>query len=557
MKNLNKILFVFAFMLSLTACQDDDHSLGDINAPQEIDVQHVIQGQDTGENPYGDGSGYVDFTAVSENAISYKYIFSDGSTEVVPSGILRKRFTKPDVNTYTVTVVASGKGGLTTTKTIEVTVFSDFRDPEAVQMLTGGSSKTWYVAADIKGHLGVGPNSANAGENWQPIWYSANPFEKAGGASACFYDTELVFTLEGELVKFKQNNGGSSFYNKAFFPGGPGADDACLPLDTSASKNVLFGPSESILMTTNPEKTRGTTMTFSDGGFMAYFINQPTYEILEISDTQMSVRAIMGGDNALAWYLIFTTTKPVQGGGPGPGEDFTNLVWSDEFEIAGPPDASKWTRETGTGQNGWGNNEAQTYTTNASNCKVENGKLIITAKKETVGTSDYTSARLISRDSYNFKYGKVEFSAKLPVGGGTWPALWMLGSNYSNPATAWPACGEIDIMEHKGNFPNTIHGTLHYPSSPGANTSANNTATKVISNASTEFHKYSMIWTATSIRIFVDDQLYHTVANNSSLPFNANFFLIMNVAMGGNFGGAIDPAFTESSMEVEYVRVYQ
>jgi beta-glucanase (GH16 family) len=128
----------------------------------------------------------------------------------------------------------------------------------------------------------------------------------------------------------------------------------------------------------------------------------------------------------------------------------------------------------------------------------------------------------------------------------------MLGQNYAT--NIWPACGEIDIMEHKGNDVNKIYGTLHYPGNFGGNANGNSTT---ITGATTEFHIYKTIWTATSIKIYVDDLLYHSVANNNSLPFNSDFFLILNVAMGGTFGGSVDPAFTSSTMEVDYIRIYK
>jgi len=226
------------------------------------------------------------------------------------------------------------------------------------------------------------------------------------------------------------------------------------------------------------------------------------------------------------------------------------LVWSDEFNTDGLPDPTKWGYDLGAG--GWGNNESQYYTSRAENAVVINGSLKITAKRENFSGSNFTSARLLSKDKYSFKYGKVEVRAKLPVGGGTWPAIWMLGSDIGT--TGWPGCGEIDIMEHLGNDLNRIYGTLHYPGRSGGSA---NGASRVISNATTEFHVYSLEWSASLIKIFADDQLVHTVVNSSAIPFNHNFFFILNVAMGGGFGGTIDPAFDQSSMEVDYIRVYQ
>ena len=142
--------------------------------------------------------------------------------------------------------------------------------------------------------------------------------------------------------------------------------------------------------------------------------------------------------------------------------------------------------------------------------------------------------------------------ARLPKGNGPWPAIWMLGSNIGT--TGWPACGEIDIMEHHGFEMNKIFGTLHYPGRSGGNPDGN---TKMISDASTAFHKYSLEWSASAIRILVDDQLCHFVKNSSDLPFNHNFFLILNLAIGGTFGGVVDPQLAGATMEVDYIRVYQ
>ena len=226
------------------------------------------------------------------------------------------------------------------------------------------------------------------------------------------------------------------------------------------------------------------------------------------------------------------------------------VIWSDEFNTDGLPDPTKWGYDLGAG--GWGNNEAQYYTSRADNAVVINGNLKITLKKEAYSGSNYTSARLLTKDKFAFTYGRVEARIKLPTGGGTWPAFWMLGSDIAtNP---WPACGEIDIMEHLGNDLNRIYGTLHYPGRSGGNA---NGGSRVITNAATEFHIYTLDWSATEIKMSVDGQVIHSVANSASIPFNHNFFIICNMAMGGNFGGVIDPNVTTASMEIDYIRVYQ
>ena len=226
-------------------------------------------------------------------------------------------------------------------------------------------------------------------------------------------------------------------------------------------------------------------------------------------------------------------------------------VFFDEFSVDGAPDSSKWGYDLGN-NNGWGNNEAQYYTNRTQNAVVSNGTLKINLIKEAYQGYNYTSARLLSKGKYSMKYGKVEIRAKIPSGGGTWPALWMLGDNIDS--VGWPACGEIDIMEHVGNQLNRIFGTLHYPGRSGGNADG---ASVMISNATTEFHIYSMEWNASTIKIYVDNQLFFTYNNNANSPFNQNFFFIMNVAMGGNFGGTIDPNVTNATMEVDYIRVYQ
>ncbi|MBT2163528.1 glycoside hydrolase family 16 protein [Zobellia sp. KMM 6746] len=455
-------------------------------------------------------------------------------------------------------------------------------------------------------------------------------------------------------------------------------------------------------------ETTGTQMDFSDGGFMSYYVGSSSYEVLSISEDLLYVRTYDSENPDLAWYLRFTSEAATGGGEESLETVYTNLVWSDEFDVDGAPNPVNWTYDLGAG--GWGNGEAQDYTSNPENVKVEDGMLKITAigsgdasgtkhyydditlvgaggaisevenfegtapvftnfggasssvidnpdttgentstkvgeslktngaeiwggsffdtstpldlstystisiktwsptvgavirlKIENqandqeffevdanttvseawetltfdlstapaftydrvvlffdfgvspVGNAAYTSARIKSENLYEFTYGRVEVRAKLPSAGGTWPALWALGANFDE--VGWPASGEIDIMEHVGNNSNIVSSALHYPGNSGGNAVTNSTA---LPTATSEFHNYTVEWTPDSIKFVVDDELIHTsFVNSIDTPFNNNFFFIMNIAMGGSLGGVIDPAFTEDTMEVDYIRVYQ
>ncbi len=231
-------------------------------------------------------------------------------------------------------------------------------------------------------------------------------------------------------------------------------------------------------------------------------------------------------------------------------ESFDTLIFSDEFntEISGSPDDSKWNYDIGTGDWGWGNNEAQYYTSRTDNVVVEDGLLKITAKKESYQGSEYTSTRMKTQGKFNFTYGRVEVRAKLPQGGGTWSAIWMLGSNITS--VGWPACGEVDIMEHVGNNQGHVQSAMHTPSSSG---NTQNKGGRNIATVSSEFHVYVVEWTSEEMIFMVDDIEHYRYSpsskNMDNWPYDANQFIILNVAMGGGMGGNIDPNFTQSSME--------
>lgn len=265
-----------------------------------------------------------------------------------------------------------------------------------------------------------------------------------------------------------------------------------------------------------------------------------TYEFTGSGTKTYSI--IVSAYNAAGQFVSSTTSVSVNVS--------RKLLWSDEFDADGAPSSSKWGYNTGTGD-GWGNNELEYYTTRPENVYISNGTLKIKAIKEEYMGSHYTSTRMLTKGKFAFKYGRAEVRAKLPVGGGTWPAFWMLGDNIDT--VPWPACGEVDILESVGNNPNVNHSSLH---SPGRSGNTPDTKTTTVPNSATEFHIYAAEWSAESIKFYVDDNLFYTYANSSSTPFNANFFLILNLAMGGNFGGTVDPNFTSATFEVDYVRVY-
>lgn len=550
MKNIKNIkylfLSVFGAVLLFTACQEDDNTFGDITVPSNVMVTAEILGQDA-ENPNGDGSGFVTFEATADNEISYQFNFGDGSTDVSPSGTITHRFTNVGINTYTVVVNAVGTGGVMTSTSIVIDVYSSFTDPEAENFLSGenvGDSKTWYWAANVPLHVGLGPVEGD-GFDWEAWWNSIQPFDEE---KSCMYDNEFVFTRTADGITFEQTVG------PAFVPGtyagnlgvdGDTCHDETVVPSMFGVKNVSFFPSSSTAAlegTYNEQPYRQTSFEISDGGFMGWYAGTSTFDIISISDTEMQVRFIEEG-GGFAWYAKYQTQNPFE------IDNFPNLVWSDEFDVNGAPDPANWNYNLGAG--GWGNQEVQTYTDNAENVIVEDGFLKITAKDD--GNGGYTSARIKSEGLQEFTYGRVEVRAKLPAAEGTWPAIWMLGANFSD--VGWPVCGEIDIMEQTGWNKNESLGTCHW-----FDGSANASYGEItpIANASTEFHVYSLEWTEESVRIFVDGTAFYTLANNPDLPFyDKDFFFIFNIAMGGTLGGTIDPAFTEDTMEIDYIRVYQ
>ncbi len=313
MKNLKYILgSVFLLALVVTSCQDDEAEFGDIIAPTNVTATAEIVGVDA-NNPNGDGSGIVHFVASSDNAITYRFNFGDGSdVGVSPTGEITHQFSLTGLNTYSVTVMASGRGGITTTMTMNIDVFSSFEDDEAKNFLTGGpgNSKTWYWAADKPGNIGLGPNDfMSGGEHTFSQWFTSDAWH---ADKLCMYDAEFVFmqSVDGD-VTFEQLT--DIAYTPGDFAASIGVDaDTCHGVDVAPNlegvKRVTFSPSSSVA--TEDGNYRGTTINFSDGGFMSWYVNVSSIEIIEITDNSLFVRMTDASNAGFAWYCKYQTENP-------------------------------------------------------------------------------------------------------------------------------------------------------------------------------------------------------------------------------------------------------
>ena len=541
---------LIAFVLLATisfGCQEDDTDFGPLEAPTNL-VANIVVAQDQ--------SGNVAVTPSAEKAISYHIYFKEGQDPVVigTGETASYRYTDSGQYSQEIVVIAYGVGGVSSSvsEVIELDVILVI-DELILNQLAGaaGEGKRWIWDSSNAGHFGVGDPEVDF-----PNFFSAAPNQLDG----CLYDDVLVFSHDGSGNYSYQLESNMAVYMnwaevKRFFPdASPGEFiDECRDLTEFIDMETDFVVIE--------DATTGKTELTVNNSVLSYWAGVEVYEITELTDTKLVVRGIQspfdppGAD--LAWYHTFVpegTVVPGCDGSTGATGSGNNdvLVWADEFDSNGAPCENNWSYDLGTGSSGWGNGESQYYTDLPSNVLVEDGVLKITAIAESFEGSDYTSARLKTNLKFDFTYGKIEARAKLPTGGGTWPAIWMLGSDFLT--NTWPACGEIDIMEHVGNQQDEIFSSLHFPGNSGGNAV---TESIQVPGVSEEFHVYSAEWTESEIKFYVDGTLYHTFNNDNNLPFNSDFFIIMNVAMGGNFGGAIDPNFVSSTMEIDYIRVYQ
>lgn len=235
------------------------------------------------------------------------------------------------------------------------------------------------------------------------------------------------------------------------------------------------------------------------------------------------------------------------------------LIWADEFDLD-TVNAANWNFEIGNGINGWGNNELQYYTKRPQNVKIEEGNLVITAIKESYSGFQYTSTRMQTKNKAFWKYGRIEMKAKLPKGRGTWPAFWMMPQNQSYGTTLWPDNGEIDIMEYVGYEPSKVHGTVHTDKNFGSSAVGSTITYYGVEN---DFHVYAIEWSEDTIKWYVDSYLYGSYKRSNRdwqyWPFDKDFYVILNFAVGGNWGGAqgIDTSIFPQKYIIDYVRVYQ
>jgi beta-glucanase (GH16 family) len=547
MKNIKIILTVC--LIALFSCEVDDGEFGPVVAPSNLQLTVAIA---------GDQSGNVTVTPTSEGTLNYHIFFTEEAEPVIISQgeTASFRYTQSGQYSQVISVIAYGTGGASSS--LSQTIDLDVRliiDEATLQLIAGNANmpKRWVWDSENAGHFGVGDPAENF-----PNFFSAAP----NSLNECLYDDVLIFDHDGNnTYSFQLETANETFTNwaevKRFFPDATPQQfvDECRDIRSQIQTDTDF-----VII----EDTDGTLNLSVTGSTMSYWSGATQYVITELTPSKMTVRGIQSPfdppGNDLAWYHSFvpeggTAPPPACASGAtgatGSGNNDV-LVWADEFNTDGSPCDGNWDFDFGTGEGGWGNNESQFYRDSTDNIVVENGMMKITAKAENFSGSDYTSARIKTQDKFEFTYGKIVTRAKLPTGGGTWPAIWTLGADFeTNP---WPAAGEMDIMEHVGNMQNEIFSTIHYPGNSGANGVGNST---IVPGVSDDFHIYELDWTPTELRFSIDGTVHFTVANNPSLPFDKDFFLIMNVAMGGNFGGTINPSFIESTMEVDYIRVYQ
>ena len=311
---------VLMLAVSIQSCQEDDTEFGDITTPSNLVVSSEIQGQSVSD-PNGNGTGIVVFNASADNALNYSFDFGDGRTGTSFNGMLEHRFVQLGVNSYNVTITATGTAGVATTETIVIDVLSTFDDAEAKQFLTGGASKTWYWSVAENGHWGVGPTELIGNQSpesyYTPAFFAVPAYGRyCDDLTECFYEDEMVFTMDGNNVIYELKNFGATYFHNTYLSefGGPSADnpnnsDECLPFTAPAPGTITFVPTIDTVVPA--DQSRKTTMLLPNDNFISWYVGASEYEILEITENRMVLRCVQANDPALAWYHTLTTDVPV------------------------------------------------------------------------------------------------------------------------------------------------------------------------------------------------------------------------------------------------------
>jgi beta-glucanase (GH16 family) len=509
---MNKInFFAIILLVSFISCSSETESGGanDLE-PSDVALTGIAIGADS-NTPNGDGSGIVDFTITATNATSYEVLINEEELELTQN-TFSYTFTNGGTNDYTITVMAiNSAGSASASYTITVFVSS-----------TGGLQLVWSDEFDGNGTIDT--------TKWS--------YETGGGGwgnnevQAYTADQNNVKIENGmlKITAIKENANAATYY----------FDELNL-LD---SGNNIVSAIENF-----------------DGAL-------PTLNEFDGANAQVIANPNMSGENMTSNVVEFIKTL----GSNGNAGVFWDRSSAIDLSVNNKLSLKTWSPETGVVvrlklENSADGSEFylvdastsvsdawETLTYDFSGAPAYTYDRLVVFFDHGNNIDNYSSGRIKTQNLYDFTYGKVEVRAKLPASTGTWPAIWMLGSNFTS--VSWPYCGEMDIMEQKGWDKNNVLGTFHWQDSASDSYAGYGLETEA-STSTSEFHLYSLEWTAEVIHVLYDNEIYVTLANNSSLPFNADFFLILNIAMGGNLGGDIDPDFTQDTMEIDYVRVYQ
>ena len=464
--------------------------------------------------------------------------------------------------TYTVTYQVTDSDGESSVAQRIVTV----QESTLAKLIVG----RWQLDGDGAASVGPSPGS----DQW---WSSKDEGNNSGPFNRpCWFDDVYEFTASGD---FLNDHGADTFLEPwqgtDFACGDPvaphdGSISATYQIDESAQTITLTGRGAYVGL---PKAVNGSELSSPDDA-----PESVTYKIDELDDNRLVVYVESGNNVFWTFRLkpwsenapeqvvdVFEGwTVPTLGGAESPtayvGYD---LLFADEFDGT-ELDEAKWKFDIGTGSSGWGNNESQFYTDR--NVKVQDGVLTIRARSEDLAGRSYTSSRIKSQGLFDFQYGRVDVRAALPKGQGLWPAIWMLGANFTE--VGWPMSGEIDIMELVGNNDQRVYGTAHWNnggvSAPYSPAMYGGSFDLDSGSFFEQYHVFSLVWTANKLTWLVDDEVYHEMALDDSAnlaPFRESFFLIMNVAVGGNWPGYPDPADDDvvfpQEMIVDYIRIFQ